>query len=84
MLEIVTGSLYIIYLPLQSPFKWFLKNNEKTLSPKKVAQFRRMSVLVSIFYFIISCHCLSSEKVNDPQGKSPCGLEIGFPAISSL
>eukprot|EP00112_Aurelia_sp_Birch-Aquarium-sp1_P003531 Seg1394.14 transcript_id=Seg1394.14/GoldUCD/mRNA.D3Y31 product="Wings apart-like protein" protein_id=Seg1394.14/GoldUCD/D3Y31 len=28
-----------------SPFKWFLKNNEKTLSPRKVAQLRRISVL---------------------------------------
>eukprot|EP00794_Sanderia_malayensis_P011890 gene11890-13122_t len=28
-----------------SPFKWFLKNNEKTLSPKRVVQLRRISVL---------------------------------------
>jgi len=44
----VTLLLFVFQSSLQSPFKSFLKNNDKSLSPKKEKSSRRLSALVRI------------------------------------
>lgn len=49
---------------LQSPFKSFLKNNDKSLSPKK-DKLRRLSALVRFFIF-----CLERKECMNRKGIS--------------
>lgn len=45
----MTLLLFVFQSSLQSPFKSFLKNNDKSLSPKKEKSSRRLSALVGVF-----------------------------------
>eukprot|EP00795_Rhopilema_esculentum_P008631 gene8631-14644_t len=54
-----------------SPFKWFLKNNKKTLSPRKVAKLRRISVLPT-------CSTEGDDDEEDMDAAVPFGLPWGL------